>query len=123
MKLFSKKPIEVLLAQASEEGEHTLKRGLGAFSLTALGIGSIIAAVWSQAPFTVNDAHELIRTGAVLNLPAVFIIGLTTTVLILGITESAAFNNIVVAIKVAVVLLVIVFGFMHVNPQYWHPFV
>jgi APA family basic amino acid/polyamine antiporter len=44
MKLFAKKPIEVLLAQASEEGEGTLKRGLGPFGLTMLGIGSIIGA-------------------------------------------------------------------------------
>ena len=44
MKLFVKKPIEVLLAQAAEEGEHTLVRGLGPFGLTMLGIGSIIGA-------------------------------------------------------------------------------
>ena len=44
MKLFSKKPIDVLLAQASEEGDHVLKRGLGAGSLTLLGIGGVIGA-------------------------------------------------------------------------------
>src|SRR6476661_7933904 len=43
-KLFSKKPIDVLLAQASEEGTHTLRPGLGAFSVTAIGIGAIIGA-------------------------------------------------------------------------------
>jgi len=44
MKLFVKKPIEVLLAQANEEGDHVLKRGLGAGSLTLLGIGGVIGA-------------------------------------------------------------------------------
>ncbi|HZZ36972.1 MAG TPA: amino acid permease, partial [Caulobacteraceae bacterium] len=44
MKLFAKKPIELLLAQAAEEGDHTLKRALGPFGLTMLGIGSIIGA-------------------------------------------------------------------------------
>lgn len=44
MKLFAKKPLAVLLAQATEEGEHTLKRGLGAGSLTLLGIGGVIGA-------------------------------------------------------------------------------
>lgn len=44
MKLFTKKPIDVLIAQANEEGEHTLKRGLGAGSLTLLGIGGVIGA-------------------------------------------------------------------------------
>lgn len=42
MKLFAKKPIDVLIAQANEEGEHTLKRGLGWPSLTLLGIGGVI---------------------------------------------------------------------------------
>jgi len=42
MKLFTKKPISVLMAQANEEGEHTLKRGLGWPSLTLLGIGGVI---------------------------------------------------------------------------------
>ena len=44
MKLFTKKPIDVLLAQATEEGEHTLKRSLGWPSLTLLGIGGVIGA-------------------------------------------------------------------------------
>src|SRR3954470_16263106 len=44
MKLFNKKPIEVLLAQATEEGDHVLKRGLGPASLTLLGIGGVIGA-------------------------------------------------------------------------------
>lgn len=44
MKLFSKKPISVLLAQADEEGEHTLKRDLGWVSVTLLGVGGVIGA-------------------------------------------------------------------------------
>lgn len=44
MKLFTKKPIAVLMAQANEEGEHTLKRSLGWPSLTLLGIGGVIGA-------------------------------------------------------------------------------
>ena len=44
MKLFTKKPIEVLLAQANEQGDNVLKRGLGAGSLTLLGIGGVIGA-------------------------------------------------------------------------------
>src|SRR6186713_1194594 len=41
--LFSKKPIELLIGE-SNEGEHTLKRTLGAWNLVALGIGAIIGA-------------------------------------------------------------------------------
>ncbi len=42
--LFAKKPIPLLLAQASEEGGHTLRRGLGAKSLIMLGVGTVIGA-------------------------------------------------------------------------------
>jgi basic amino acid/polyamine antiporter, APA family len=42
--LFKKKPMEVLLREASETGEHTLKRTLGPLSLTALGVGAVIGA-------------------------------------------------------------------------------
>jgi APA family basic amino acid/polyamine antiporter len=224
MKLFAKKPIAVLLKQASEENEYTLKRGLGPLNLISLGIGAIIGAgifvltghaayehagpaivvsfvvaglvsafaalcyaelasmipvsgsaytytfatlgeffawiiawdliveylfaastvsvgwsgyftglmqdlgviipaVWSQAPFTVQNGHELIATGAILNVPAVAIIALTAFVLVLGITQSAMFNNLMVAVKVGVVVLVIIFGFMHVNTDLWSPFI
>ena len=42
--LFAKKPINVLLAEAKETGEHSLKRTLGPFQLTALGVGAVIGA-------------------------------------------------------------------------------
>jgi APA family basic amino acid/polyamine antiporter len=40
--LFLTKPIQSILGEAAETGEHTLKRTLGAWSLTTLGIGAII---------------------------------------------------------------------------------
>ena len=42
--LFARKPIERLMAQADEVGEHSLKRSLGWVNLFALGIGGIIGA-------------------------------------------------------------------------------
>ena len=42
--LLAKKPMDWLLHEAQETGEHTLKRALGPVSLTALGIGAIIGA-------------------------------------------------------------------------------
>src|SRR5512147_2032473 len=42
--LFAKKPMSLLLNEAQESGENTLKRTLGPVSLTALGIGAIIGA-------------------------------------------------------------------------------
>lgn len=42
--LLTKKPMSLLMHEAQESGEHTLKRTLGPVSLTALGIGAIIGA-------------------------------------------------------------------------------
>jgi APA family basic amino acid/polyamine antiporter len=42
--LLAKKPLGLLLEEAKETGEHSLKRTLGAFQLTALGVGAVIGA-------------------------------------------------------------------------------
>ena len=60
---------------------------------------------------------------AVLNLPAMFIVALITILLIIGIKESASFNNIMVMIKVFVIVLFIGIGFFFVHKANWHPFI
>jgi len=42
--LFAKKSLDMLLTEAKESGEHSLKRTLGPFQLTALGVGAVIGA-------------------------------------------------------------------------------
>src|SRR5689334_8730703 len=44
MGLFAKKPLEMLVSEAQDAGEHSLKRSLSAFQLSALGVGAIIGA-------------------------------------------------------------------------------
>jgi APA family basic amino acid/polyamine antiporter len=44
MNLFATKPLALLLHEAGESGEHSLKRTLGPFQLTSLGVGAIIGA-------------------------------------------------------------------------------
>jgi len=51
------------------------------------------------------------------------IIGFVTCLLVLGIKESANFNNIIVFIKITVVLLFVIFGISHVNTANWVPFI
>jgi APA family basic amino acid/polyamine antiporter len=62
-------------------------------------------------------------TGAVINVPAMVIVAVITVLLVLGIKESAAFNNVIVAIKVVVILTFIAVGVAYLNPANWHPFV
>jgi APA family basic amino acid/polyamine antiporter len=60
---------------------------------------------------------------AVMNLPAMFIVALLTLLLVIGIKESANFNNIMVITKVSVIILFIVVGFSFVVTSNWHPFI
>jgi APA family basic amino acid/polyamine antiporter len=43
-KLLATKPMSALLTEAEEQGSHSLKRTLGVFQLTALGVGAVIGA-------------------------------------------------------------------------------
>ena len=60
---------------------------------------------------------------AVLNVPAMFIIGAVSILLIIGIKESANFNNAIVALKLVVILTFIIIGACYIKPSNWHPFV
>src|SRR3954451_12522172 len=42
--LFAKKPLDRLMSEAQETGEHQLQRALGPLNLVTLGIGAIIGA-------------------------------------------------------------------------------
>jgi len=64
-----------------------------------------------------------VLTHGVINIPAIVLIGLMTALLVIGIKESARFNNIIVFVKLAIVFLVIGFGFAFVNTGNWHPFI
>jgi APA family basic amino acid/polyamine antiporter len=59
----------------------------------------------------------------ILNVPAMLLVVALTTLLVIGIRESARFNNIIVIVKVAIVLLVIGFGIKFVNTANWTPFI
>jgi APA family basic amino acid/polyamine antiporter len=72
---------------------------------------------------SVCDTAKYAVTHGVINLPAMVLVALMTLLLIVGIKESARFNNVIVIVKMAIVLLVIGFGFMYVNSDNWHPFI
>src|SRR5260370_26953263 len=65
------------------------------------------ASLLDQIKAAGTDPTALSHVTTILNLPAVFIIFVVTTLLIVGIKESANFNNLVVLVKVAGVLLFI----------------
>ena len=60
---------------------------------------------------------------ALFNRPAVLIIAVVTTLLVVGIQESANVNNAIVIVKVAVVLIFIFLAAKAVDPANWQPFI
>jgi APA family basic amino acid/polyamine antiporter len=111
--------------------------------------GLHLPAAFAASPFTVEGTHTLVRSqlcvdpaGALvtlaegaacaapntivqgmMNLPAIVLVLLMTALLVIGIKESARFNNVIVVVKMAIVLLVIGFGFAFVNADNWTPFI
>lgn len=95
----------------------------GYFTAFMSQLGLDLPPALANAPFQVVGTHELVATGAILNLPAMFLIAAITTVLVIGIEVSARFNNLMVFIKVGVVLLVIAFGISYVRMENLTPFI
>ncbi len=61
--------------------------------------------------------------GGIINLPAVFIIVLMSSLLIKGTRESATVNGVIVALKVAVVLVFIFLGWKYINTENYTPYI
>jgi APA family basic amino acid/polyamine antiporter len=80
------------------------------------GFGLTLPVALTAAPGAVAGATTLF------NLPAFLVMMVITTLLSIGVRESTRINNLMVAIKVAVVLAVIAVGVFHVRPANWHPF-
>jgi len=107
-------------------------RGTELIELTpALASGLKLKAGWTavgaellkQIQALGTDPSALPHVNAIFNLPAVLIIFVVTTLLVVGIKESANFNNVIVIIKVAVVLLFIAGAAKAVQTANWHPFI
>ncbi|HMG12625.1 MAG TPA: amino acid permease [Gemmatimonadaceae bacterium] len=108
----------------------------GYFSAFMEQMGLKMPTAFTSSPYYYADANEFdpvtkvllhpagfSHTGAIVNLPAIVLIALMSTLLVIGIKESARFNNFIVILKLTIVLLVIGFGFMYVNQANWHPFI
>ncbi len=78
------------------------------------GLGIHLPAALTHAPGT--------APGAIIDLPALLIVLAVSAVLYVGIAESARLNSLIVAIKLAVVGMVIAVGAFFVRPRNWVPF-
>jgi APA family basic amino acid/polyamine antiporter len=104
------------------EGTHTLVRAQVCVDPSTGGLA--VDAV-SHTPVSVANcvAQGFTLENGLINLPAVLLILALTALLVIGIKESARFNNLIVFVKLAIVLAVIGFGIKYVNTANWAPFI
>ncbi len=88
------------------------------------------AGWWIAKPELLNqikaagiDPATLTHVTAAFNVPAVIIVFVITLLLVVGIRESAIFNNVIVIIKMLVILAVVGVGALYINKANWHPFI
>jgi len=105
-------------------GAVTVAIGWSGYVVSFLAdLGVHIPAQLSAATGTVITMADGSTVTAIFNLPAVIIIAVVTTLLVVGIKESANVNDVIVLIKVAVVLLFIALTIRAIHPENWHPFI
>ncbi len=95
----------------------------GYFGNFLASFGLSVPHAFAMAPIAANAAGHITATGALFNLPSMLLVGFVTIFLVIGVKTSANFNNVMVAIKLAIVLAVIFVGFGHVVPANHTPFV
>jgi amino acid transporter len=80
-------------------------------------IAVVFGEKWQVPQFLSYDPFS--QTGAWFNLPAVLILLAVTSVLVIGIRESAASNTVLVVIKLSVVVFVVIMGVGYINRGNW----
>jgi basic amino acid/polyamine antiporter, APA family len=105
-------------------GAASVAHGWSHYFIDFFGLlGVQLPAALTNAPFDFDPAvGKLATTGAVIDLPALLISASLTAVLVTGIRVSAAFNLVMVLVKLAVVFLIVAVGVFFIDPNNWQPF-
>jgi APA family basic amino acid/polyamine antiporter len=105
-------------------GAATVAVGWSGYIVSLLhNAGINIPPTLSTAPGTIIKLADGTTATGIVNLPAIVIIAILTTMLVLGTKESARLNNIMVAVKLIVVVAFIALGMFFIKPANWHPFI
>jgi APA family basic amino acid/polyamine antiporter len=117
--------IDIPPALSAARGTELINIPASLAPLVEAKVGWVVssASLLDQIKAAGADPTALFHVTTILNLPAVFIIFVVTTLLVVGIKESANFNNVIVFVKVAVVLLFIVGAAHAIVTAHWHPFI
>ncbi len=103
--------------------QFTTAMGTVMVDIPEVGWKSVTPELTKNLANTGISIDSLPHLSGILNLPAMFIVAAISILLLIGIKESAKFNNFMVVIKVFVIMLFIGIGFMFVHKANWHPFI
>jgi len=97
--------------------------GWSGYVVNLLGeFGVHLPAALTNAPLGKGPDHNLVATGALVNVPAVLIVALLTWVCYVGVKQSTRVNNVMVVIKILIIVLFIAVGIKYISPQMWTPY-
>ena len=102
-------------------GATTVAIGWSGYVVSLLqDFGIVVPAAYAGSPLAYDAArHAWHATGASINAPAMVVVALLTGLLVVGVHESARINNVIVAIKLAIIVLFIAAAAPHVSTAHW----
>jgi len=91
-------------------------------------LNNLLVNVLHTSPIPYEFCHSPFQTSTdgvsgLINLPALFIVAVISFLLIKGTQESAFVNGIIVVVKVAIVVMIIVFGWSFITPANHTPYI
>jgi basic amino acid/polyamine antiporter, APA family len=82
-----------------------------------------LPALLVNAPFEQDAQGRLFMTSALINLPAVLIVAVMSTLCYIGMSQSAGANTLMVTLKVGIIVVFMLAGLQYVDTSNWHPYV
>lgn len=86
-------------------------------------IGIHLPSQLINAPLAKAPEGHLMLTGAILNVPALLIVGLMSAICYVGVKQSSSVNAFMVALKCGVIVVFILAGLSFVDTSLWHPYI
>jgi basic amino acid/polyamine antiporter, APA family len=102
----------------------TVAVGWSAYFVSLLrDFGIAIPERFCNAPLAYDAINGWVASGSVINLPAIFIVGIIGYMISIGIQTAAFVNNLMVVIKLLIILLFIACGIAFINWDNLRPFI
>jgi basic amino acid/polyamine antiporter, APA family len=102
-------------------GASTVAIGWSGYVVSFLNdFGIVVPAAYAGSPLSFDAAHGgWHTTGTLVNLPAMVVGAALTALLVIGVHESSRVNNVIVAIKLAIIIAFIAAAAPHISTAHW----